>query len=74
MPLYEYTCQDCQATFEMIRSIKNADAYLECFHCQSKNVKRRISLFNASSGGRSINGSSGCSGCTSNSCSACGSR
>jgi putative FmdB family regulatory protein len=56
MPIYEYICQDCQTRFEMIRSIKQADADLNCVKCQSENVKRRISLFNAASGSRSIAG------------------
>ena len=52
MPMYEYTCQDCQTNFELIRSIQDADAPVQCIKCHSENVKRRISLFNASSNGR----------------------
>jgi hypothetical protein len=40
----------------MIRSMKKADTDLNCVKCQSENVKRRISLFNAASGSRSIAG------------------
>ncbi|MDF1520918.1 MAG: zinc ribbon domain-containing protein [Brevefilum sp.] len=72
MPIYEYTCQDCNANFEMIRSMKDADASLNCTNCQSQNVKRRISLFNASSAGRTIAGSSTCSGCAGGTCATCG--
>ncbi|MDY6867348.1 MAG: FmdB family zinc ribbon protein [Chloroflexota bacterium] len=71
MPIYEYVCGDCQASFEMIRSIKNADADLNCVMCQSENVKRSISLFNATSGERSIAGDSGCSNCAGGSCNTC---
>jgi len=74
MPIYEYKCQACESQFERIRSIKEADADLECEYCQSHNVKRGISLFNASSGGRALGGNSGCSTCSSNLCSTCGSR
>ncbi|MBG0785125.1 MAG: zinc ribbon domain-containing protein [Anaerolineaceae bacterium] len=72
MPIYEYQCQDCQSRFEQIRPIKDADSELECPCCQSHNVKRQVSLFNASSGGRPITSGGGCSGCSGGSCSTCG--
>jgi len=72
MPIYEYTCQDCQTSFELIRSISEADADVECIKCHSENVKRLVSLFNASGNERPITGSSGCSGCSGGSCSSCG--
>ncbi|HAF49465.1 MAG TPA: hypothetical protein DCL08_09575 [Anaerolineaceae bacterium] len=72
MPIYEYTCQDCKANFEMIRPMKDADASLNCTNCLSQNVKRRISLFNASSEGRPIAGSSACGGCAGGTCATCG--
>jgi len=72
MPIYEYKCQDCESQFERIRRIKEADADLACVRCQSHNVRRVISLFNAASGGRALGGSSGCGTCSSNSCSTCG--
>ncbi len=71
MPIYEYVCQDCQTSFEMIRSFQKADTDLTCVKCQSEDVKRRISLFNATSGGRSIAGDAGCGTCAGGSCSAC---
>ena len=74
MPIYEYTCQDCQTNFEIIRSMQDADAPLNCEHCQGGNVKRRISLFNAASNGRVIAGGSSCSTCSGGTCSTCGTR
>ena len=72
MPIYEYLCQDCQNCFEQIRPMKDADAELECPHCHSNNVKRQLSLFNATSEGRPIAASGGCSSCSGGSCSTCG--
>jgi putative FmdB family regulatory protein len=74
MPIYEYTCLDCQVSFEVIRSIKEADAPLTCPNCQGGQVKRQISLFNATSGGRSIAGGGSCNTCSGGTCSTCGSR
>lgn len=74
MPIYEYACQDCQAKFEVIRSIKDADSPLNCEQCQGANVKRQISLFNATSGGRVIAGGSNCGTCAGGTCSTCGSH
>ncbi len=74
MPIYEYACQDCQQTFEVIRPMRDADADLNCLHCHSKQVKRQLSLFNAASGGKAITTSSGgCGSCAGGSCSTCGS-
>jgi putative FmdB family regulatory protein len=72
MPIYEYICQDCQNEFERIRSFKDADAAQTCNHCQGENIKRQISLFNATSGGRAIAGTGGCNSCAGGSCASCG--
>jgi putative FmdB family regulatory protein len=72
MPIYEFQCLDCGQKFEMIRPMKEADSQLDCTHCQSKNVKRQLSLFNASSNGQAITAGGGCSGCSGGSCSTCG--
>jgi putative FmdB family regulatory protein len=74
MPIYEYQCQDCHADFEIIRPMKDADSIAVCNKCQSQNTKRRISMFNASSNGRSIADGGGCSGCAGGACNTCGSH
>ncbi len=73
MAIYEYVCQDCQYKFEAIRLMKDADAPINCEHCQSTKTSRSISLFAAQSGGRVIaGGNGGCAECSSGSCSSCG--
>ncbi len=75
MPLYEYVCLDCKTRFDVLRSMKDADAPIPCTACQGEHTSRLISLFNAQSGGRVVAGSAsagGCSGCTSGSCVGCG--
>jgi len=74
MPIYEYACQDCQTKFERIRTMKDADSALNCGECESDNVKRLISRFNAASGGRTIASGRGCGSCAGGSCSSCGSN
>jgi putative FmdB family regulatory protein len=74
MPIYEYQCEDCLARFEIIRPMKDADADMDCIKCQSNHVKRLISRFNAAGNGRAIIGASNCAGCSSGSCSTCGSH
>jgi putative FmdB family regulatory protein len=74
MPIYEYHCQDCQADFEMMRSMQDADAATVCTHCQGTNIKRKLSLFNATSSGRALTGNNSCSSCSGGSCSTCGSH
>ncbi len=72
MPIYEYVCLDCGERFEVLRSMKEADAPFPCQQCESHNISRQLSRFNAQSGGRVIaSGSSGCAGCSGGTCSSC---
>jgi putative FmdB family regulatory protein len=72
MPIYEYACLDCGERFETMRSMKDADAPISCRQCKSLRTLRRLSLFNASSGGRVVaGGNTGCAGCSSSSCATC---
>lgn len=48
MPLYEYHCKRCDCTFEMLRSIKDADCKAECPKCGSSQIERQFSTFSAS--------------------------
>ena len=45
MPMYEYHCEDCDATFEQLRKMSDADKELECPYCKSIHVVRQISVF-----------------------------
>ena len=73
MPIYEYICLDCGEQFEIIRSMKDADAPLKCDFCDGDHTSRMLSLFNAQSGGRVVaGGNSGCASCSSSSCATCG--
>ena len=75
MPIYEYVCLDCGEQIEIMRSMKDADAPLNCSSCESDHTSRMLSLFNAQSGGRAVAGSSsGCTSCSSSACSTCGVR
>jgi putative FmdB family regulatory protein len=73
MPIYEYYCQDCQAEFEALRSIQEADAPISCSKCKGEHTARKISKFFAQSGGRVLTGGNGgCSSCSGGTCSTCG--
>jgi len=73
MPIYEYYCLDCQAEFEALRPIKDADSPIACSKCQGEHTSRKISVFFAQSGGQVIaGGNSTCSSCSSSSCATCG--
>jgi putative FmdB family regulatory protein len=55
MPIYEYRCQECGATFDrFVRSFANAATVeVECPHCRSKRCQKNISLFGTSGSGNS---------------------
>lgn len=49
MPLFEYTCADCQSHFELLISRSQTAA---CPDCSSENLKKHLSVF-ATTGNRS---------------------
>ena len=77
MPVYEYTCADCAAKFETLRSMSQADAPIACPKCGSQNPRRGLSLFAAISKGsggetRAVSGTGhSCASCASHSCATC---
>ncbi|HMN27524.1 MAG TPA: zinc ribbon domain-containing protein [Caldilineaceae bacterium] len=75
MPIYEYFCTSCQATFETIRPAQQADQPCECPACRKESKQRVLSLvatsvvatgssdapmMTASSGGGCCGGACGC--------------
>jgi putative FmdB family regulatory protein len=48
MPLYEYSCKQCDRQFEAL--VRNADAP-ECPSCHSRELERRLSVFAAHTAG-----------------------
>ena len=76
MPIYEYSCADCEKTFEKRRRMSQADDEIACPDCGSVHTSRGLSRFAAFSKGNggdthSVAGSSGCAGCGSHSCGSC---
>ena len=50
MPIYEYTCQDCETQFEkFVRSMTQV-VEIECPECGGKHVKKGWSLFGTKQG------------------------
>lgn len=74
MPIYEYICQNCEYEFEALRSMSHADLAMTCVKCGSENLKRKISVFFAESGGSAVSGMSepSCGSCAGGNCSHCG--
>jgi len=74
MPIYEYVCLDCKEEYEILRAFNESDQPMDCDECGGENVKRKLSVAYAHSGGSSVNGVSGgggCSSCAGGNCSTC---
>lgn len=74
MPIYEYVCLECGNRFDALRSMKEADAPIECQRCKSEHTSRLLSVFFAQSGGRVVTAgnTNACSSCSGGSCATCG--
>jgi len=74
MPIYEYTCTDCDIKFELIRPLSQSTAVATCPKCE-KSAERVLSTFACFStderGIPSPVGGSPCAGCSSGSCDTC---
>ncbi len=76
MPLYEYYCQDCEARFDALRPMSQADEPIACARCHSPHTSRAISLFSALSKShsgetRSITSGGSCHTCAATTCAGC---
>jgi putative FmdB family regulatory protein len=74
MPIYEYICLNCKHQFEAIRSMSQADAPQTCQKCGAENIKRKLSVFFAESGGKAVSGMAelSCDSCSGGNCNSCG--
>ena len=53
MPLYEYRCQQCDRSFELLRPMSEDDSGVRCPHCGSEKIERELSAFASFSPGGS---------------------
>jgi putative FmdB family regulatory protein len=50
MPIFEYHCQECNATFERLVLRPQAGSVVPCPHCQSVETTKQFSTFCAQGG------------------------
>ena len=74
MPIYEYVCTDCEAKFELLRPLSQANEGAACPQCQQE-AERILSTFACFSvderGLSSPVGGSSCTSCGAGSCTTC---
>ncbi len=62
MPIYEFKCDECDKPFDKLVRSSAATAEVECPHCGSRHVTKKMSTFAArASGGLSFSTSTGSS-------------
>ena len=66
MPIYEYTCQDCNTQFEKFVRSMTAKAEVKCPHCAGTHVKKGWSVFGT---GKSDGGLGGLAASAASACS-----
>lgn len=81
MPIYEFFCEDCQKSFEVLCSLKTDLSTITCEMCAGKRVAKKVSAFARIGGGKSLDLGGGghdhssggsCGSCSSHSCGTCG--
>jgi putative FmdB family regulatory protein len=56
MPIYEYTCKDCESQFEKFVRSMTSNVEVTCPHCGGTHVKKGWSAFATSNVGDSLGG------------------
>ncbi|HLQ61999.1 MAG TPA: zinc ribbon domain-containing protein [Candidatus Acidoferrales bacterium] len=76
MPIYEYRCQDCASTFEVLTRFAERDRGQACPRCESLKTRVLVSSFAVSGvadAGASLEFGAGSGGCCGGGCGSCGS-
>ncbi|MBS1252533.1 MAG: hypothetical protein MAG451_01573 [Anaerolineales bacterium] len=60
MPLYEYRCAECDATFEKFMRSFSKNEEIECPECASRDVGKAFSSFATSSTSKSTPSAASC--------------
>jgi len=53
MPVYDYVCNDCHKSFELVLTLKEHDTDIKCPKCGSRNVEQEATAFYAVTGRKS---------------------
>lgn len=68
MPIYEYRCLICGEEFE---KLVFGNLEINCPKCNSKEIRKKFSVFSATGTEKPLAGTSSCSSCSKTSCSSC---
>ncbi|MBI4823069.1 MAG: zinc ribbon domain-containing protein [Nitrospirae bacterium] len=68
MPIYEYRCSACEKDFE---KLVFGSQVVRCPHCNSSNIKKKLSLFGMSGVEKPFSGTSTCTSCSKSTCTTC---
>lgn len=47
MPLFEYQCNSCGKVFTVLILMHQEDIEIKCPHCESEDVKKKVSAFSS---------------------------
>ncbi len=75
MPLYEYRCQSCSDTFEVLTTFAERDRGQACPSCESTQTRVLVSTFAVAGGdepGQALDFGTGGGGCCGGGCGSCG--
>jgi putative FmdB family regulatory protein len=56
MPVFEYKCNGCEHTYEILHLGKEKSEDIVCPHCSSKDHKKLISVFSSATDAQNVSG------------------
>lgn len=68
MPMYEFTCQDCEKTFEELIFTASDENEVSCPSCHSAKVAKQLSAFSVGGSDAGYGGADFGGGCSTGSC------
>jgi putative FmdB family regulatory protein len=71
MPIYNFSCQKCGKSFDLLVGVTKEETEIKCPHCGSREVKKNLSTFGIGENKDASSGDSSGGSCSLGTCPTC---
>lgn len=71
MPIYNFRCEECGRSFDLLVGAPNEERKIKCSHCGSKRVEKNLTTFGIKGGNSLSSDNSSGGSCCSGTCPSC---